>query len=193
MNIEDLKGYILNRLKNELSPKLTYHSLEHTNDVLNAANLIAKEESVSSYENDLISTAALFHDAGFIYQVNEHEERSCEIAKEILPSYNYTVEEIEIICGMIMATKIPQSPKNKLEEIICDADLDYLGRDDYWTIAENLYKEFLFLKIVESDEQWQKIQESFLSKHNYFTEFSLKNRNPQKQENFKKLISKTIN
>ena len=49
-----------------------------------------------------------------------------------------------------MATEIPQNPKTHLEMIMCDADLDYLGRYDFETISNNLYTEFLDFGFVRA-------------------------------------------
>ena len=81
---------------------------------------------------------------------------------------------------MIMATKIPQSPKTLLEQIICDADLDYLGRDDFEPISNNLYKEFLTFKIIPEDCIWDHIQIKFFESHRYFTKTTLEKRNTAK-------------
>ena len=90
----------------------------------------------------LLKTACLFHDAGFITSRVDHEkQRMCTGKKTPARFWIYSQDEIDRICGMIMATKIPQSPKNNLEEIICDADLDYLGRDDFFAIGDSLFEE----------------------------------------------------
>lgn len=193
MELEKVTQSVLDRLKTELSPKLTYHSFEHTCDVLNAAMQIANQEKLDNYEKDLLTTAVLFHDIGFIYQSQNHEEKSCEIAIEMLPEYNYSAEEIELICGMIRATKIPQIANTKLEEIICDADLDYLGRDDFWEIANNLYKELVSFNVVTNEHDWNVIQEKFLGNHNYFTDYSIQNRTPKKLQHINAIKLKLTN
>lgn len=193
MELERLTESVLTRLKNELSPKLTYHSFAHTTDVLLASKEIAVQEKLSDYEIKLLTSAVLFHDIGFIYQSHEHERKSCEIAKEMLPDYGYTPEEIEIICGMIMATKIPQEAHTKLQEIICDADLDYLGREDFWEIGNALYKELLSFNIVSNEYDWNLIQKNFLDNHKYFTDFSNTNRAPQKLKHIEIINAKLTN
>ena len=134
-------SHVIAKLQTELSSRLTYHSIDHTFDVLEQSQQIAAREDINDDQNlFLLKIAALYHDCGFIFMYAGHEEKGCEIAKNELPGFGLTTEEIEKICGMIMATKIPQSPKNKMEEIICDADLDYLGRDDFDSISNSLYK-----------------------------------------------------
>ncbi len=126
MNFIKAKKYIFERLENELPRQYHYHCIEHTKDVLSAAKRIAKKEGINGDDLLLLKTAILYHDAGFIIQNQNHEQIGCRIARKILPSCNYNSEQINTICGMIMATKIPQQPHNLLEKIICDADLDYL-------------------------------------------------------------------
>lgn len=181
INFPQLQKFILSKLRNELPRNLFYHSVYHTEDVFRATIQIAKQESIDSKSLLLLKTAVLFHDLGFINVTTGHEALACDIAKKILPDYGYTSNDIEKITGMIMATKIPQSPKNKLEEIICDADLDYLGRDDYETISKNLFKE-MDQNIKMDEKQWLKLQIDFLEQHQYFTSTSIENRSQKKQK-----------
>lgn len=180
MKFYEAKKYILARLKKELPSHLAYHSLEHTKDVYDAVIRIAKAENIIGVEKKLLLTAALFHDCGFILHSYDHESIGCKIAKEELPGFQYSSEQIEIICGMIMATKIPQSPKNYLEEILCDADLDYLGRDDFKEISKKLFLEFKIYGMITDLTDWDKLQISFLEKHHYFTKTAIATRKAKK-------------
>ena len=182
MNFHAAKAFILDKLEQELSEDLKYHGLHHTLDVLYTTEELCYLEKVSPYEEMLLKTAALFHDSGFTINNQEHERLGCEIARANLPGYGYTPMEIERICGMIMATKIPQSPKNYLEQIICDADLDYLGRDDFYDIGSTLFDELKAYDVLNDEETWNKIQVSFLEKHSFFTPTNRKRRSPKKQE-----------
>jgi uncharacterized protein len=190
MEFKKVKKFILTKLKKELPKNLTYHSANHIKDVYAAAKTLAKMEKVTGEDRTLLLTAVLFHDSGFLWQHYEHEQVSCEIVREYLPAYGYTLEQIERICGMIMATKIPQSPKNKLEEIICDADLDYLGRDDFFAIGNGLYKELCMYGIIDNENDWNKVQARFLDKHKFFTESAKKLRKGQKDEHVEIVKSK---
>jgi hypothetical protein len=175
-----IKQPILSRLENELDPRLGYHNLSHTLDVLEQAEIIAKQENVND-EHDilLLKTAAVFHDSGFLFVYKNHEEKGCEIASEYLEKL-FSKEDIKTVCGMIMATKIPQTPHTLLEQIICDADLDYLGRDDFEPISKHLYKEFITFKIIPEDIIWDHIQIKFFEMHHYFTHTSISKRNRKK-------------
>ena len=174
--------FILNKLRNELPAHLSYHGIDHTLDVNAAAERIAKEKGISNYEQKLLLTAALFHDSGFIKQREGHEAESCYFARQYLPLYGYHTAEIELICGMIMATRIPQSPETYLEEILCDADLDYLGRDDFFSTGNKLFEELKFEGLIKSEEEWNKLQEGFMKNHHYHTANSIKLRHAKKEE-----------
>ena len=156
-----IKQPILARLERELDPRLGYHNLLHTLDVMKQTEIIAKQEGINDkHELLLLNTAAAYHDSGFLLVYKGHEEKSCEIATEDLKNV-FSEEDIKKICGMIRATKIPQSPNTLLEQIICDADLDYLGRNDFEPISRNLYDEFISFKIIPEDVIWDHIQIRF--------------------------------
>lgn len=183
MNYRAAKKYILDRLRTELSVHLYYHGLHHTVDVLKMATQIALEEGVRGRDLMLVKTAALYHDCGFVKNKHAgHEAEGCIIVREQLPQLGYTDAAIEKMCGMIMATKIPQKPSKKLEYIIADADLEYLGTNDFERIGRTLFEEIKLYLNVESERQWNIIQMNFLKSHHYFTAFCKKHREAQKKK-----------
>jgi len=190
MQFQQAKEFIIDKQKKELPKHLSYHSVEHVIDVYRAAKNIGTQEHISECDMQLLLTAALLHDSGFINSPVNHEEESCRIANQYLPLFDYSADEIEQINGMIMATKIPQSPKNRLEEIICDADLDYLGRDDFFQISDNLYLEFCKAGITNNKNDWNKLQEAFFEGHHFFTSTALKLRQAKKAEHLSQIKSK---
>ncbi len=189
MDYRAAKAFILNKLEKELTDKLTYHGKHHTLDVLNITRELCEAEDISRKNTTLLKTAALYHDCGFTETYTNHEEKGCEIAQRTLPDFGYSAIDIEKICGMIMATKIPQSPKNHLEQIICDADLDYLGREDFYSIGNSLYEEFMEYNVIQDEQSWNRLQVGFLGGHNYFTKTTLDRRENKKQEYLKELKS----
>ena len=190
MEYDKIKKVILKNLKDNLPKHLSYHSVMHVKDVIDSVEKIAKSEGVNQEDLMLLKAAALFHDTGFLYGAKDHEEKSCEIAQEYLPNYGYSQSQIDKIKGMIMATKIPQSPNNHLEQILADADLDYLGRDDFFTIGDKLFDELTMFGIVNSERDWNLLQEKFLENHHFFTQTAINNRNQKKQQNLEIIKSK---
>lgn len=180
---------IINLLKENLAPFLTYHDWKHTEHVIQMAEYIGHEENISEEDILLIKTAALFHDAGFINSISDgHEEASIQLAKEKLPQFGYTKNEIEIIERMILATAIPQEPKTKLECVIADADLEYLGTDTFERIGTNLYLEIKHTNPNLTMTEWNEIQIKFLQNHHYHTSYCIQYREPIKQKNLNSLV-----
>jgi class 3 adenylate cyclase len=177
-----LHAFVMDKLRSELPSRLSYHTPEHTADVLSVTEELCRMEDVDPFHTLLLKTAALFHDTGFIVNSKNHEEESCAIARRHLPNYGFDNESIEKICGMIMATRLPQSPSNHLESILCDADLDYLGRDGYRPIAESLRQEWATGGWTMSQDEWEAIQIDFLTKHRYFTRSAIQRRAEKKTQ-----------
>lgn len=185
----DIQEFILDKLEKELPDYLYYHNVKHTVDVVTQVELIGIGEGISEEEILLLKTAALFHDLGHIISYDEHEYHSSLLAKKYLPSYHYSSQQIERICELIKVTKMPPSPKNRLEEIMCDSDLDYLGRSDMIPVSGNLYKELKKQNKVDSLNEWNKRQLAFISNHQYFTNTALNLREVNKQKQIERLKS----
>ncbi len=169
MQVEAAINFIIEKLKKELPSSLVYHNIQHTQAVLKHSIELAKLEGIGEDDLALLKTAAAFHDAGFIDIYNGHEEISCKYAGELLPQFEYTTDEILQIQELIRATNVPQRPTNILAQILCDADLYYLGTDDYGIFSQKLYTEFLAQEMVRDKMDWQRQQIAFLSSHEYFT------------------------
>lgn len=189
MDFEGVKSFIVDKLTKELSPDLYYHDLYHTLDVLQAVERLVVAESISEREQIIVKTASLFHDSGMLITYADHEEASCELASALLPKYGYQQEVIDQIKKMIMTTKLPQSAENQLEMIICDADLDYLGRNDFNMISHRLKHEWDIHEIRKTTlKEWYKLQFEFLSNHQFFTRTAIETREMQKQQNLLEVI-----
>lgn len=190
MQFKQAGKYIISKLSKELPRHLSYHSVDHIQDVYAAAEQIGKQEGVSAHQMRLLLTAAWYHDSGFLRGAKDHEEESCRIAQQALPGFGYSDADIEKICGMIMATKIPQAPKSHLEEILADADLDYLGRDDFFTIGDKLFNELSVFGFIHNEDEWNRLQVRFLENHHYFTKSALASRQAKKEAHLQQVKAK---
>ncbi|PWL31421.1 MAG: hypothetical protein DCO96_04275 [Fluviicola sp. XM-24bin1] len=187
INYYKAERYIMKLLDQQLSPKLHYHSVGHSKDVVNAVERIALLENVTDEALFLLKSAANYHDAGFIEQYDANEPVGARLAGEILPRFGYTQADINVIQELIYATRIPHDPQNHLQEILCDADLDYLGRDDFHEIADNLRRELKEHGKIQSDRQWDEIQVGFLKMHKYFTKTAIETRREKKMKHLKEV------
>ncbi|PMD89692.1 phosphohydrolase [Siphonobacter sp. BAB-5405] len=181
MNLIQAEAFILDLLRQQLPETLYYHGLHHTEDVVRAAEWLARSEGVEDQESlMLLRTAALYHDCGFMYTYENHEEAGCEVVEQCLSTFGYSAGQIELICGMIRATKVPQNPQTHLEQILCDADLDYLGRPGFESISHTLYQELQARHLIGTEAEWLQKQITFLSSHQYWTATALAHRQPAK-------------
>lgn len=194
-----MKGYykirkeILGILHTKLPKGLYYHGLHHTLDVLKVCNQYIKRGNFDDYTSKILRLGALLHDIGFTISMNEHELRGSEIAEELMTKHAFSRKDIDTVKGIIMATRVPQNPLNHLEEMICDADLDYLGRKDFYIISNQLFKELKFNSVLSSRLEWNKIQIKFLGAHKFHTSFAKNKRQPEMEnriEEIKILVEK---
>ncbi|MEJ7625242.1 MAG: YitT family protein [Ferruginibacter sp.] len=191
MQFEKAYAYLLPQLQKDLPSYLTYHNADHTIQVIETTSRLAIAEGVNDVDKMLLMTAALYHDAGFLHGQANHEETSCTLAKETLTQFGYTQQQVNAICRMIMATKLPQAPTDKLECILCDADLHYLGTDQFSDNIENLFREFKHQGLVKDRRGWDDLQNRFLKTHRFFTPAANQLYAARKEENVKGLHSQT--
>ena len=175
-------------LKNDLPEQCVYHNHEHTSRVVKAAKLIGKESGLNDDELEIVEIAAWFHDVGYRMGCQDHEKNGAVIARDFLTSQGYPEASIEKVEGCILATRMPQNPKNLLEEVLCDADLFHLGCADYAHMAALMRDEFEYVKGEKIDPSlWNQMNIDFFKGHQYFTPYGRKTLQPVKEENFKKI------
>ncbi len=193
INYRNAEKYIIKRLKEDLPEGLTYHGIHHTKDVCESVERLAIWEGIRGEDLYLLKTAALFHDAGFVESYESNEPIGAKMSKEMLPDFGYTKEQINKVIHLIEATKWPHNPKTHLQKLMCDADLDYLGRPDFFQKASTLRKELERFGKIKTEKDWDELQVKFLSAHKFFTKSAILRRAPEKEKHLselKKILSK---
>lgn len=189
MNFSKVQTFVLDLLDKDLPLNLYYHGVHHTMDVCNAVEELSREEKISGSNLQLLRTAAVLHDIGFIEQYEDNESIAVKFAHQVLPGFGYSTPEINVVADIIMCTRIPQNPRSHVEQVMCDADLDYLGRNDFFAISENLKREWLAYKIINTEEEYNRKQIRFFEQHKYFTKSAQDKRNNLKETHLLKLKS----
>lgn len=186
MKKDILEIYFHVKAKLENAPELKkffYHRWMHTKSVYDAVCYLIPLENIGDDDAILLKVAALYHDTGYTLGVEEHHEyKSAVIAREELPSFGFSEYEIDKICRLIISTILNKKPVDILEEIMRDADLEYLGRDYYNYVSELLRRERGVLHSV-----WKEEQLVFLEKHKFITKSAQRFFNHQKDINVRKL------
>jgi predicted metal-dependent HD superfamily phosphohydrolase len=181
-------AYALNRLRTELPPKLSYHNVMHTEgDVLPAAVRLAQLSDLPEVDIHLLEVAAAFHDLGQIRTVLGHELIGAEIMSDVLPRYGFSPEQIDRVTGMILATELPQTPLSEEEALLCDADLDSLGREDFFATSKALWQERKACGLDIPLQTWLETQLQFVRNHQYFTPAARALRDEGKRRNIELL------
>jgi predicted metal-dependent HD superfamily phosphohydrolase len=191
MNFAGARNYILERMKKELNPSLTYHTIGHTLDMHRSAiRLMEMEHFDDVRERLLIETAAIYHDAGMMVSYNDHETQSVLIAGQMLPTFGYSLEDTDEVAGLILVTKLPQMPSTLPEQILCDADLDSLGREDFFIESFQLQLEWKLNDLRQTTlEEWLRFEVDFFTGHTYFTKSGRALRQEQKRKNLLEMTS----
>jgi adenylate cyclase len=190
-DFDGLRTFILDKLEKELDERLIYHSVEHTIRVEDAVIKYGKLEKVNDHELFLLRTAALFHDSGFLERYENNETIGVENLRYYGPKYGYSEQDLTRIEEIILSTVHGRNPKNLLCEIMCDADLDYLGRLDYHVTAKNLFDEMAHFGQNYSEKERLTMQISFLEEeHEYYTISARNLRNPGKLKRLQEVKKK---
>jgi putative nucleotidyltransferase with HDIG domain len=171
--------------------KLIYHNLNHTKEVLKAAEQIANHYQLNDKDYFIVFIAALFHDTGYFEDPKNHEFVGARNATQFLLEKGVNEEVRNAVSDAIQSTKLPQSPKNLIEEIICDADLFHLGTESCKLKSKLLHKEIeLFCNKDIKKGEWNKMDVNFLESHTYHTDYCRLLLNDQKLKNLNRLKSK---
>lgn len=190
--LTDTENTIEELFRDRQDPRLFYHNVQHTRDVVSAVITISGQFTLGEKERFPIIAAAWWHDIGYLFSGPEnHEQVSATKASEYFASKGLGEETIKIICGCIMATKVPQQPQNLYEQIICDADLFHFGKPGFMDKSRMLKKENeLFSGHEMTGTEWRAVTIGFMTGHKYFTDFALRELAPQKDRYLAELVKK---
>ncbi|HET7898006.1 MAG TPA: HD domain-containing protein, partial [Flavisolibacter sp.] len=187
-----VRAYATDIFQHKVKPEFVFHNLEHTEDVVEACSRIADSVQLQEEDRLVVLLAAWLHDVGYASGHAEgHEDVSVEMATHFLQSQGVNETMIQRVTSCIKATRMPQSPVNLIEKILCDADLYHLSTEDFKARNQLLKQEremTLDQKIDKKD--WRKGNIEFLKNHSYFTEFGQEVLEPKKQENLALLQKK---
>jgi HD superfamily phosphodiesterase len=179
---------VLRTFSARLPKTFVYHNAQHVVDVVHSAWEIAQGEGLDKEAAWTVKVAALYHDIGLIEGTLGHESRSALAFKIDAEAAGGPEDFIHAVTGCILATRLPQAPASALEAVLCDADLDYLGRSDFYEKSTLLFEEKKMLEGL-NEEEWHRIQLEFLLRHSYHTAFNRKRRQDQVQVHFNHLKS----
>ena len=159
--------------KEKLPEWAAYHNLEHTVETVDAAEEIGQDSKLNRSELEMIALAAWFHDTGYTLTVEGHEAKSIEIATQFLNEMKYPGEKIARIADCIRATKLSESPKNRMEEVLRDADMIHVGKKKFFK-KDSLMRTELEMRTGKlfTDLEWLNTSIEYVSKNNFRTDYA---------------------
>ncbi|MEM9919953.1 MAG: Pycsar system effector family protein [Bacteroidota bacterium] len=186
--VDQCTDFVSHLLRDQLPKDFHYHNLQHTLDVKSYCERFGQTLSVSEADMFLLQIAALFHDTGYLRTYDQHEAASQDIAREHLQEINLPTEQIDQVCSLIEATIVQRQPENLLQQIIKDADLNNIGKEDFQVNSENLRHEWkVFLKEEYKEREWLRSTLNFLKEHQFYTSAAQELLGEQKKANMKSL------
>jgi len=191
--IPQAEAYITSYFKENMSEKYVYHDLRHTQEVVAAVEELAAGYSLTEEEVENLHLAAWFHDTGYTEGPEGHEDRSCTFAANWLENKGLAHDRIDKICALIMATKLPQNPKNISEQIIGDADLSHLGKTTYWERCDQVRQEMANLSGKNmTEKEWTDFEIHFMENHDFHSSAAQKLYEKRKQKYVRQLLKQKI-
>ena len=169
--IERTKEYAAGFIAENFTEKICYHNIDHTLEVVEAAEIIGKKCRISSKDLETVIIAAWFHDTGYYLGCENHEAASADIARAYLTEEKVDKEMVDQVAKCILSTKIPQQPKSLLEKVLCDADLYHLSTEKFFEKSELLWEEFRQHNQEMTPEYWLNMSKEFVEAHKYHTTY----------------------
>ncbi len=186
--LDQTRKFVVELMANELPKQYVYHNLQHTLDVVSAAEEIAIHSNLETKQIEMVMAAAYLHDIGYIKNNEQHEDHSITLSREFLDQLGANKKYIEDVIGCIEATKLPQNPKNLPQQVLCDADLYHLSSGHYFEKADLLRAEFSTIEKEDiSESEWLDMSTVFIDNHQYFTDYGKLTLGPRKAKNLKKI------
>lgn len=174
-------------------PNLVYHNLKHTQKVVERVSEIAVHYQLSDRDMFVVYTAAWFHDTGHLFtDLAKHEEKSVALMKEFMEKETDDSNTIGAIAACILATHFPTSPKNKLEEIICDADSYHFGTKEFRKTNKLVKQELILRNYNTITYDWEANTLAMLEQHRYYTPYCQVLLEEGKAENIKRIKRKLV-
>lgn len=184
--LENVASYISHLLEEKLSDVYTFHNVQHTKDVVHDAERIGRASNLSDAELQILLTAAWFHDVGYTETYDGHEAVGVQLAEEFLAAEGCEPEFVERVISCILATQMPQEPRNLVEEALCDADVANLGSDTFFEMSARLRQELKAIKgEVFTDDEWRAVCYGFCKFHRFHTEYGRKVLGAKQKENLR--------
>lgn len=171
--LQKARAYVKALIREKKPEWVRYHDFSHAEAVVQACREIGKASSLREEDLEAVMLAAWFHDVGYVKGIDGHEEQSVVMAISFLRENGYGEAKIAQVAACIRATKMPQSPQNLVEQVLCDADIAHLASKDFLEVSERIRLEIEHrMRIKLTDPEWLTMNIDFVAGHRYFTDYA---------------------
>lgn len=186
--VDQAKLFIIDLFEKNKDQKLTFHTLEHTLEVVRQSAFIGQQENLGEQELKAVLVAAWFHDTGYLFQLENHEAASIDLVRSFFKENEQPSDLINLVENCILITKRDRAPQNLAEKIILDADISHIANENFITISKKLRKERsnCLQRNIPQLEYWQETLD-FLKKSQFYTDFAKRTYQPAKDVNMEKV------
>ena len=189
--VRKARAYVEALIREKKPEWVKYHDFHHAKSVVEACRVIGAASNLGEEDLEVVILAAWFHDVGYVGGIDRHEERSVDMAIAFLQESGYPKEKIAQLAGCVLATQIPQKPKNLLEQVLCDADIAHLASEDFLELSELVRLEIEHrMRIKLTEEEWLTMNIDFVAGHRYFTDYAKTMFEKQRRRNLEILREK---
>ncbi len=189
--LTESEKFVSELLAEKLPRNCFYHNFNHALMVKKYAEIIGENCNLTAEEMNILRFCALFHDVGFVNSFDQHVEESVKIASEFLIQQHFDTQTIHKVSEIILATQLPQSPKDKIAEILCDADLMYIASENCYEQFELMYEETKMRKDEFSNRTIFELDSiRFFAEHSYFTDYGKTVLQPKKEDASSRILER---
>ena len=170
--VAESENYISALLGQKLAANFIYHNFSHALRIKKYADTIGKQTGLTADEMNILRICALFHGAGYVNSYEQYNEESMLIASAYLAGQGLDQQTTGHVSDIIRALKQPQDPKDKIAEVLCDADMMYIATENAIEQIDLLYEETAMLKPnFKKRLAFEKQCIHSFTTHTYFTEY----------------------
>ena len=167
--IDEVQYAALSYLEAHLDKRYTYHNAAHTLNVCNAVKLFAENLCLPPETYCSLRIAAIFHDFGYLEQSFDNEKLALPYLEEFGRKFDIDKKFLLHANDLILETVFPYTPLTPAGSLLCDADIEYIGRECFFEYAGLFREELAGDGIVYTDEQWWSLETDFLQENKFFT------------------------
>ena len=185
--IAELQQSALMFLAENLDKHYTYHNAEHSREVCSAVREFLHYFDTTPENSRALILAAVFHDFGYLVRSQNNEALALPYMQEFGKRFALPEQLLTRANDLILETVYPYAPHTREGMLLCDADIEYIGRSCFFSKAQLFRQELSGENIHFSDRDFMLLEIKFLEENSFFTPVCQKLRSAGRLQNLQQL------